>query len=194
MLEEWIREWKADGSKGSWLKRFRGRPLLVVLICVGILALLWPVASTDQSEHAVTSTPDRVEGGSGTLKSQTAIALEGILAQIAGAGKVQVSITLASDGSKTYATNTRQEKRTVEEKDAKGALKTTVEENTTNDLSVSSGNPLLLETRGPEVIGVLVVADGARDAAVREKLMQATATLLDVPLYKVRVMPREGGI
>jgi len=73
-------------------------------------------------------------------------------------------------------------------------VKTTVEENTSNDLSVSSGNPILLEIKGPQVIGVLVVADGARDAFVREKLMQATATLLDVPLYKVQVMPREGGI
>lgn len=193
MLEEWIREWKAGSGNTSWLKRFRSKHLLVVLVCLGILALLWPVTSIDDAKQTI-SNSNQSDVGSGNLKSQTAAALEGILTQISGAGKVQVSITLASDGSKAYATNTRQEKRTVEEKDAKGALKTTVEENTSNDLSVSSGNPLLLETKGPEVIGVLVVADGARDAAVREKLMQATATLLDVPLHKVRVMPREGGI
>lgn len=193
MLEEWIREWKADAGSRPWLKHFRGKHLLVVLVCLGILALLWPVASTQEAKQAV-SDSYQSETGTNALKSQTNAALEGILTQISGAGKVQVSITLASDGSKSYATNTRQEKRTVEEKDVKGGLKTTIEENTSNDLSVSSGNPLLLETRGPEVIGVLVVADGARDAAVREKLMQATATLLDVPLYKVQVMPREGGI
>jgi stage III sporulation protein AG len=193
MLEEWIREWKADAGNRPWLKLFRGKHLLVVLVCLGILALLWPITSTEPAKQAV-SDAYQSEAGDSTLKRQTTAALEGILTQISGAGKVQVSITLASDGSKSYATNTRQEKRTIEEKDAKGALKTTVEENTSNDLSVSSGNPLLLESKGPEVIGVLVVADGARDAAVREKLAQATATLLDVPLYKVRVMPREGGI
>lgn len=191
MLEEWIREWKADAGNRSWLKRFRGKHLLVVLVCLGILALLWPVASTEDAKQAVSDSYQSDHGAS-TLK--TSAALEGILSQISGAGKVQVSITLASDGSKSYATNTREEKRTVEEKDAKGATKTTIEENKSNDLSVSSGNPLLIETKGPQVIGVLVVADGARDAAVREKLMQATATLLDVPLYKVQVMPREGGI
>ncbi|MEQ8174411.1 MAG: hypothetical protein ABRQ26_05000 [Syntrophomonadaceae bacterium] len=193
MLEEWIREFKADAGKMQWLKRFRGKHLLVVLVCLGMLALLWPVTSTEEAKQAV-SDSYQSDAGTGTIKRQTTAALEGILAQISGAGKVQVSITLASDGSKSYATNTRQEKRTTEEKDAKGVVKTTVEENTSNDLSVSSGNPLLLETKGPEIIGVLVVADGARDAFVREKLMQATATLLDVPLYKVQVMPREGGI
>lgn len=193
MLEEWIREWKTDAGNRSWSKLFRGKHLLVVLVCLGILALLWPVTSIEPATPTV-SDANQSEAGASVLKHQTAAALEGILTQISGAGKVQVSITLASDGRKSYATNTRQEKRTIEEKDAKGALKTTVEENISNDLSVSSGNPLLLETRSPEVIGVLVVADGARDAAVREKLAQAAATLLDVPLYKVQVMPREGGI
>lgn len=193
MLEEWIREWKADVGNKSWLKHFRSKHLLVVLVCLGILALLWPVASTQDAKPTV-SDSYQSDAGTEAIKGQTTAALEGILTRISGAGKVQVSITLASDGSKTYATNTRQEKRTTEEKDAKGVVKTTVEENTSNDLSVSSGNPILLEIKGPQVIGVLVVADGARDAFVREKLMQATATLLDVPLYKVQVMPREGGI
>lgn len=193
MLDEWIREWKADVGNRPWLKHFRGKHLLVVLVCLGILALLWPVTSTREAKPTA-SDSYQSDAGTEAIKRQTTTALEGILAQISGAGKVQVSITLASDGSKTYATNTRQEKRTTEEKDAKGVVKTTVEENTSNDLSVSSGNPILLEIKGPQVIGVLVVADGAGDAFVREKLMQATATLLDVPLYKVQVMAREGGI
>ena len=45
----------------------------------------------------------------------------------------------------------------------------------------------------PEILGVLVVADGAQDPQVKENLAQATATLLDISPHRVRVMPREGG-
>lgn len=191
MLDEWVRGWNGGKEGGSiWFKGRKSKYLLVIVICLGLLALLWPVAKTDKKTPAQT---ERETPSSADIKNRTAVDLEKILSRIEGAGKVEVSISLASDGSKTYACNTRSEKNTIEERDPKGSSKTTSQENTSHDLAVSGGTPLLLENRAPEVLGVLVVADGAVDARVRERLMNATATLLNVPSHKVRVMPREGG-
>ncbi len=60
-------------------------------------------------------------------------------------------------------------------------------------MAVSSGNPLLLEEKMPEILGVLIVADGADDPQVKENLTNAASTLLDISPHRVRVMPREGG-
>lgn len=192
MLDEWIRTWKSDSGEGSLLKG-RGKYLIVVIVCLGILALLWPEDRNENTEKVVPASSSQERTGY-AINEQMSAALEGILSKISGAGRVEVSLTLASEGIKTYATNDRNEKRTIEEKDAKGGNKLTREENATQDLATSGSTPLLIESKTPEVIGVLVVADGASDAAVRENLANATATLLNIPLYKVRVMPREENI
>lgn len=189
MLEEWIRNWKSDDVEKSVLKG-RGKYIMAAVICLGILALLWPAAKSDIPEVTTASSGSGDKNGL-SINERMSTELQGILAKISGAGRVEVSLTLASDGLKTYATNDRKESRTIEEKDARGSNKVTSEENATHDLAAAGNSPLLLEVRTPEVIGVLVVADGAGDAVVRENLAHATATLLNIPLYKVRVMPGE---
>ncbi len=191
MLEEWIRNWKAESGGKNWFSSKQSKYLLVIIICFGILALLWPVAQTDNSKSVVpaSSSQDTISSDTNQRMSSE---LEGILSKISGAGQVDVSLTLVSDGVKSYATNDRNESRIIEEKDAKGSNKLTREENITHDLATSGSSPLLLEARTPEVIGVLLVAEGASDAGVRENLRNATATLLNIPVYKVRVLPREG--
>ena len=119
--------------------------------------------------------------------------LEAILAQIEGAGQVQVSISLESDGQKTFASNDRNETRETAENGPGGTVKKISEKNTTRDLAVSGGNPLLVENRYPRVIGVLVVAEGAGSPAVCERLINATTTLLNISSHQVSVMPRRAG-
>lgn len=190
MLDEWIRGEKSDeNGKIPWLNSQKGRLLIVIVICIGLLALLWPsTGSTDPS-----STQDaplltqRSEGSSIKQSMQAELAV--ILAQIEGAGSVEVSVSLSSEGVKTYATNDRDERRQTEE----SGRSSTVEESSTRDVAVSSGTPLLLEEKMPEILGVLVVADGAQDPQVKENLANATATLLNISPHRVRVMPREGG-
>ena len=192
MLEEWIR---GDGQQGnsSWinLKGGKGRYLLIIVICRGLLALIWPTGKAEKNHDNLT--PTNNFEGSNSLQAQMVADLESILSQIDGAGKVEVSISLASQGSKTYASNLRNEKRESKEGAGSGS-KQTREETVVRDLAVSSGNHLLVEEKSPEVTGVLVVADGAGSYRVRENLTQAVATLLDIAPHKVTVMPRKAGI
>lgn len=194
MLEEWIRKGKEE-DKNIFLANNKMKYLLVIIICMGLLALIWPSTKTNPSTNAPVAEETAKEViSSSSVKSSLARELEGILAQIDGVGNVNVSLTLSSEGIKTYASNIRDEKRDIEESDNRGIKKTTVEQNITRDLAVSSGTPLLVEEKMPEILGVLVVADGASNPKIMERLINATATLLDISPHKVTVMPRKGEV
>lgn len=192
MLYEWIRGDKGDNPKRSPFTGKKSRYIMVIAICLGLLALIWPVTRTEtESGSKVVAGETRGNIGDKKFNQDLASELEYILSRIEGAGKVEVSISLASGGVKTYATNTRNESREIEESQS-GLKKKTSETNVIRDLAVSAGSPLLVEDKTPKVIGVLVVAEGAASPVIEEKLIQATATLLDISPHQVCVMPGQG--
>ncbi|CFX49235.1 Uncharacterized [Syntrophomonas zehnderi OL-4] len=185
MLEEWIR-----GDQNSNKKELRdfkkwSRYLLAIIICLGLLALIWPMGKNQPSSVDIKSAPGSVEQAQDRLGAE----LENILAQIEGAGQVKVCITLSSNGIKSYASNTRNETRETLEQDRSGGDRKIREENLNSDVAVSAGEALLVEEKAPKISGVLVVAEGADNAAVKERLTDATAVLLNIHPYQVRVVP-----
>ncbi|MDD3268447.1 MAG: hypothetical protein PHX14_03930 [Syntrophomonadaceae bacterium] len=191
MLDEWIRRGQDSGEDSwAWLKGKKSRYIMVIMICLGLLALLWPVSRVEKAAVPLAGNEKLLTEGS--VKAQLTAELESILAAIDGAGRVEVCLTLSSEGVKSYASNRRDEKRETEESEAREIKKKSREENIVQDLAVSSGAPLLIEEKFPKVLGVLVVADGANQKVVQEELSDATATLLNIPVHKVRVMPRKG--
>lgn len=188
MLHEWIRGENNDGGDRPTFPGKKSKYILVIAICLGLLALIWPVTRTDKVSNNNTAVRSSEISTDKKLNRELASELEYILSRIDGAGKVKVSISLASGGLRTYAANTRNESRSIEESQS-GANKKTTETNVSRDLAVSAGAPLLVENKTPEVMGVLVVAEGATSAIVQEKLVQATATLLNISPHQVCVMP-----
>lgn len=192
-MEEWVREKTKKGSLGSWLNSKKGQYVLIILISIGILALIWPGHdSSGRSGNARQPTGQEPLPSSGYSGFGTAQEVEAILQEIEGAGQVKVSITLASTGEKTFAANTRNESRESSENDRQGGKKESIEHSVSEDVAVSSGSPLIVEEKNPEILGVLVVAEGARYSEVKAELINATATLLNVPVHKVQVMPKGG--
>ncbi len=186
MLYEWIRGENNDGGDRPLFPGKKSRYFLVIAICLGLLALIWPVTRTEKISNTGVRTSEI--SSNKKLNQQLASELEYILSSIDGAGKVKVSITLASGGLKTYAANTRNESRSIDESQ-NGANKKTTETNVVRDLAVSAGAPLLVENKTPEVVGVLVVAQGAKSPVIQEKLVRSTATLLNISPHQVCVMP-----
>lgn len=188
MLYEWIRGENNDGEGRPPFPGKKSKYILVIAICLGLLALIWPVTRTDKASNNNTAVRSSDISSDKKFNRELASELEYILSTIDGAGKVKVSISLASGGLKTYAANTRNESRSIEESQ-NGVNKKTTETNVARDLAVSAGAPLLVENKTPEVMGVLVVAEGATSPIVQEKLVQATATLLNISPHQVCVMP-----
>lgn len=191
MLEEWIRKISGKGEQ-KWLDwGQKGKYLVAAAVCLGLLALIWPT-SKNVPQNTTTSTANQSTDGVAQAKAKLADELENILSQVEGAGEVQVSITLSSDGLKSYARNTKNERKETKELDNSGGDRTITEENQTSDIAVSGGAALLVEDSAPEVVGVLVVAEGAQDGLVKEKLTDAATTLLNISPYQVRVIARKG--
>jgi stage III sporulation protein AG len=191
MLDEWKRKISDSGQSfwGSWGKK--GNYLVVaVVVCLGLLTILWPQSTSSPQETAVSAS----QPTEGVVQAKTKLAgeLEDILSQVEGAGKVQVSITLSSDGLKSYARNTKDDKRATQEAASSSGTRTITEENQSSDIAISGGSALLVEDSAPQVVGVLVVAEGAQDSRVKEQLTDATTTLLNISPYQVRIVARKG--
>jgi stage III sporulation protein AG len=134
-----------------------------------------------------------------SLENVEAGRLENILSQISGVGSVEVTVNLASTTGRDYAVNTTINNKTSQEKDQRGGNRSTTEISENGQLVLaheSQGSqeaPVVVKEVKPEVKGVVVVAEGAGDAVVRSELMKAVQVYLDIPLYKVIVLPKRGG-
>ncbi|MDR1159808.1 MAG: hypothetical protein LBK69_04185 [Syntrophomonadaceae bacterium] len=194
MKEDILRKLKEKKDKGEqWFKGEKSKYIIVILVSIGLLVLLWPSPVKNSDTEVSTAPMETKSLNENGHKEKMIGELENILSNVSGAGQVKVNLTLSSDGVKTYATNERVERRDIDEGDSVQTIKKTVEESSNKDIAVSGSSPLLIEDKTPEVIGVLVVAQGAKDAIVKEELIKATATLLNISYHKVEVVAKQGG-
>ena len=123
--------------------------------------------------------------------------LAGTLSQIEGAGNVTVQITVKNSGRKEYAVDTQHTNRTSIEENADTTQRTTeLQEQQTIVQQNRNGTQeaLLVAETAPEILGVLVVASGADNAVVQERLLHAVAALLQLSLHQIVVLPGEGAV
>ncbi len=115
--------------------------------------------------------------------------LEYTLGQISDVGEVSVMITLEDTAEKVPATNTTKNQETSNEEDSQGGNREVLREDSTSQVVTKGGEGTLIVLKEikPEVKGVIVVAEGAEDLQVEEKLYHAVKTVLDIPGNKVEI-------
>ncbi|MGE5679094.1 MAG: stage III sporulation protein AG [Pseudomonadota bacterium] len=121
--------------------------------------------------------------------------LSSILGKIQGAGRVSVMITLESGKEIVPAKDESISDKVTNEKDTSGGTRITDEKTTDDEVvfaAAQGGNskPLIIKEINPEVKGVIVVAEGAKDSKIKLKISQAVQTVLDIPAYRVTVYER----
>lgn len=205
IIEQW---WERVKNKKEWhLARSPGMWKLMIVLAGGLFLLIYTSSWISPKLHSTTTSDyqaaeqsgeDR-DDGLGKAEKDLERRLEGVLSSVSGSGDVQVTITMAAGPEYLYAKNLSEQTRTVEEKDKSGGNRTTTEVNEEGNLvlvrTVSGGQeePVLIRATRPEIAGVLVLAEGARDPGLREELVQAVVTVLAIPAHKVTVLPKEGG-
>ncbi|MCL6639637.1 MAG: hypothetical protein K6T80_08185, partial [Firmicutes bacterium] len=118
--------------------------------------------------------------------------------RVEGAGRVEVSVRLQASTRAEYAVNTTSGKKTTQEKDQSGGSRVITEDTGSGQLVMNrSGQgieaPVVERETAPQVAGVLVVAEGAGDAAVKAKLFEASRVALGIEPQKILVVPMERG-
>ena len=153
----------------------RHNGILFVIILIGVVLMLFP-GGGDKKEADSSVIP---EG----FKTDDEARLEEILSEIKGVGEVSVMITYESgvESEIAYETNSSITRRGDGDKTAN------TEESSDRQAVMSSGKPFVKRYVYPEVKGAVVAAEGAGDAAVKQKIQEAVMTSLGLAAHKVCV-------
>lgn len=121
--------------------------------------------------------------------------LERVLAQIDGAGKVTVMITVSDAGEHVVVKDTNRTKNETEENDSSGGnrvSRNTGYEETTVYVENGDGTyPYVQKEKLPTVEGVVVVAEGGANARVVSDISEAVQALLRVEVHRIKVVKME---
>ncbi|WP_027719279.1 hypothetical protein [Desulfovirgula thermocuniculi] len=200
----WERFWGGSGEGGLPPKKQRQQAIFLGgLAALGVLLLLLghlvPLKGP-QAKNGQAAGEPRLEHQELTMAHQEAAIeekLREMLGQVEGAGRVKVTVRLASSNLEEYAVNTTTSHKTTQEKDQAGGTRVT-SENTSSDQLVlfrtgQGEKPVVKQEVAARIAGVLVVADGARDPVVKDRLFRAVQVALGIEPHKVMVLPRERG-
>lgn len=201
---------KKSGMKITGLSK-RKLPWLLVLFLIGMVLLtvsnfIPSSGENDGDTSAVSSLGQEKISQEEAPAAETATLaeseadieerLETILSSVQGVGKVSVTVTLENGPQYIYATNENINESKVEEKDSNGSQRVTTETTNSDEMvlsqpvSMGGQQPVVVKEIKPEIAGVLVAAEGARDAEIKATLAMAVQTLLDIPAHKVSVLPK----
>lgn len=121
--------------------------------------------------------------------------LKTMLEEVVGTGRVSVMVNLDSTGELVVEKNVQDRQQTTHERDRQGATRQ-VEDHSVNRQAViyRQGNeekPLILMQKRPQVRGVIIVAEGAENPALKAWIMEAVQRGLGVPPHRVAILPRK---
>lgn len=161
----------------------KNKNTVLIILLIGVLMLVCSKSLFSGSKPKDSAKDENIT----SEKSENAEKrLAEMLGKIYGAGKTEVMITYDSTPEKVTVSDSKTSKSVSDgEKSENSGERTTVMQKDGNNSS-----PFVKTEVSPKVRGVLVVADGADNAAVSANLKKAVCAVLDVPVHKVEVMPR----
>ena len=164
---------------------------LFILLLVSIIVLIGVSFFTKETEKVVAPTNKIIEQASVENDYSTYLEnkLAAILEKLEGVGGVDVMITFEDSIESVPASNTTKTIETTKEVDAEGGIREVNRE----DLNVqmvnkgSDGSLVVLKEVNPTVKGVIVVAEGAENGEILERLYEAVKTVLGINGNRVQV-------
>jgi len=178
----------------------------VIVIIIGMIILIAGSSLLSKSNTNTNKTSDNKPSGENvevlskntekSIKDDLEIRLETILSKIEGVGKVDVMVTYVSGKELVPAYNTRSEENNTVEKDNQGGTRNIKESNKEENIVFEEEQgvkkPIIIKDVEPVIKGVIVVAEGASNPSVHEKILKAVQVLMDVPIHKIQVFERDG--
>ena len=191
--DEWGKIFSPAGKEGARLKT---GPLLLILLAVGAGLLLFnSFFSFGKKKDSPPPAEAVEEAGITWTEQQLTRRLAEILSQIRGVGEVELFLTPETSGRLELVADREQTQRQTNEGDSEGGNREVIEETlriTYVILRDPQGNelPLVVEEGKPRYRGVLVVAAGVEDPAVKARVIEALQVLLGLPAHRITVLPR----
>lgn len=203
-LEQWI----GGGNGGA--KKISVFRWLIILGLVGVAIVLFSsfvnvkkVDNENIGREPPTNTPTQetfqntsAQADSfGSIEEVFENNIKEILEKIVGVGTVDVLVTVDSTEEIVIQRNVKDSQQNSEESDANGGKRTTTQYTRDGEIvtydSSGSETPIITKKVKPQIRGVLIVAKGAENQVVRNLVIDAIAKGLNVPSYRISVVPRK---
>lgn len=159
---------------------------VMIVAAVGLVLIAWPFGGSKEEKQAESSEPAQAIAADETALEEKLVSL---LGQVDGVGRVEVMLSLASDMEYVYADEYT---RSFDENSTDGgASSTSLEESmayTTIRLEDGSEALVVLKRVYPEYKGAVVVCDGADNAGIRLKVINAVGALTGLSSDRITVM------
>ncbi|OMF49131.1 stage III sporulation protein AG [Paenibacillus peoriae] len=213
-MSKWLKkleQWLGGGADGA--KRFNSFRWLLILGLIGVAIMLFNsfvnVKKVDpenvgREPPGVMKNEPTLETSTGEESSFAGIEkvfednMKQMLEQIVGVGTVDVMVTVDSTEEVIVQRNVKDMQEENNETDANGGQRHTTQytrdgEIVTYESSGGQHTPIVTKKVKPQVRGVLVVAMGAENPTVKQLIVDAVQKGLNVPSYKISVVPRKQG-
>jgi stage III sporulation protein AG len=121
--------------------------------------------------------------------------LKEVLETISGVGNVSVVVNVDSTAIKVVEKNSVNQSQVTTEEDREGG-KREVEDQSTDEQVVIIQNgekevPIIVQTKKPEIRGVLIVAQGADNIHIKQTIIESVTRVLGVPSHRVAVASKK---
>ena len=178
-------------ENNSTIKKLLKNKQIKVVIIVLIFSLCALFILNSSFGTSLTKTTNSNNGSSFTSSlaycEQLETKLKNVLNKINGAGNVSVMVTVKSAPELIIASSTTE--KNTSNSTTNGGTQNNVSISTDPIIITNSGisSPLILTEKLPEITGIVVVAEGAKDAKVKLSLLQAVQALLDVKSSNIQI-------
>ncbi len=160
---------KEDLSKKEKVKKAVSKMKIEYLVVIALSVVALIIMLNAFSPSVETATASAIDEYVENLENK----LKNCLSKVDGAGKVEVIISVESGMQTVFATETTYANSS---------------QTTTNAPVIVSGKPIVLREEYPEIVGVVIVAEGAKNLAVKVDLLNACEVFLSIPEDKIRVL------
>jgi len=197
---------KSIGGGPGGPKRVKTMRMLLLIGAVGVLLMLLNAylpfqkidtpsperVNSNLSEEvfkADTSNTSSFEAIERSLESR----LKDLLEKMIGVGKVEVMVTVDSTEEKVVERHQHSTESVTEENDRNGGKRNVTSVTKDGQVvlyqSTTGQQPIVVKVINPRIRGILIVAEGAEDSAVRKLIVQAVERGMNVPGTRISVVP-----
>ena len=170
------------------VKKIKKEQLLIgALIGILLLVIAIPVPKTEKNEQT-----EAVKEAISEKEYSMEVELKEILQRISGVGRTEVFITYEDEGKIIVEKDESVSEELIEEADSSGGTRTTT--STRNEKATVYGNaeePYVIQELSPTIKGILVVAEGGGNMAVKKQIQETIEALFGLDSHKISIMKME---
>ncbi len=173
----------------EFFKGDKGKKIIVFAGIAGMVLILLSAVLPRSPSKTQTTT----ESTNAQYEAKLEERLTNIVSNISGAGKTKVLVTLENGVENIYASDYKKNSDKTEEYDSGITEKTQETTDSEENIVMVEGSDgrkqaLITTQIEPQIKGVVIVCDGGESASVKQRIIEAVTTALDISSEKVCVI------